>query len=52
MRGSAGARLRKGFGSKLLGALVAQLGGSLDYEDGAPGTRAILSAPVEAPRRT
>ena len=43
---------RKGFGSKLLGALVAQLGGSLDYEDGAPGTRAILSAPVEAPRRT
>ena len=42
---------RKGFGSKLLAGLVAQLGGSLDYEDGAPGTRVVLSAPVEAARK-
>lgn len=42
---------RKGFGSRLLAALVGQLGATLDYEDNQPGTRATLSAPIEQARR-
>jgi light-regulated signal transduction histidine kinase (bacteriophytochrome) len=42
---------RRGFGSRLLTGLVGQLGGTLDYEDNQPGTRATLSAPIEQPRR-
>jgi light-regulated signal transduction histidine kinase (bacteriophytochrome) len=36
---------RKGFGSRMMDALVAQLGGTLEYEDARPGMRAILQAP-------
>jgi chemotaxis family two-component system sensor kinase Cph1 len=43
-RGREGAR--KGFGSKMLEALVHQLGGQLDYADNRPGTRATLTAPI------
>jgi two-component sensor histidine kinase len=37
---------RKGFGSRMMDALVTQLGGTLEYEDGRPGTRATLQAPT------
>jgi len=37
-----------GFGSKMLGVLVRQLQGTLDYEDNAPGTRAVMTAPIRA----
>ena len=35
-----------GFGSRMIDALVNQLGGKLEFSDNQPGTRAILSAPV------
>jgi two-component sensor histidine kinase len=41
---------RKGFGSRLMDALVGQLGGELTYEDNAPGLRAVLTAPAAAPK--
>ncbi|BCJ91323.1 histidine kinase [Terrihabitans soli] len=41
---------RKGFGTRMMDALVGQLGGSLDYEDNKPGTLAVLVAPIEMPR--
>ncbi len=41
---------RKGFGSRMLDALVNQLGGQLEYRDNRPGTRATLSVP-NAPKR-
>jgi two-component sensor histidine kinase len=39
---------RKGFGSRMMDALVAQLGGTIEFEDRKPGTRAALSAPIDA----
>ncbi|TCL67142.1 histidine kinase dimerization/phosphoacceptor domain -containing protein [Rhizobium sp. BK251] len=42
-RGSA----RTGFGSRLINGLVGQLGGTLEYQDNQPGTRVVLSAPIE-----
>ncbi|KQT50654.1 hypothetical protein ASG43_05025 [Aureimonas sp. Leaf454] len=39
-----------GFGSRMLDALVSQLGGSLENVDNRPGLRTIVSAPVEALR--
>lgn len=39
---------RKGFGSRLMDALVGQLGGELVYEDNGPGLRAVLTAPLAA----
>ena len=42
---------RKGFGTRMMDALVMQLSGTLTFEDARPGTRAILSAPAELPRR-
>lgn len=42
---------RKGFGTRMMDALVIQLSGTLAFEDGRPGTRATLSAPIELPRR-
>jgi two-component sensor histidine kinase len=39
--------LRKGFGSRMMDALMAQLGGVLEFEDNRPGTRATLSAPID-----
>jgi light-regulated signal transduction histidine kinase (bacteriophytochrome) len=41
---------RRGFGTRMMDALVTQLGGTLDYEDGAPGTSAILVAPIDIPK--
>jgi light-regulated signal transduction histidine kinase (bacteriophytochrome) len=38
---------RKGFGSRMMAALVEQLGGTLEYADNRPGTRVTLSAPIE-----
>jgi two-component sensor histidine kinase len=43
---------RKGFGSRMMDALVTQLGGTLEYEDARPGTRAILQALNVSTRRT
>jgi two-component system, chemotaxis family, sensor kinase Cph1 len=37
---------RRGFGSRMMTALVTQLGGDLEYEDNGPGLRVVLSAPV------
>ncbi len=45
------AQARKGFGTRMMDALVMQLSGSLAFEDAKPGTRAVLSAPIEPPRR-
>ncbi|PNG27735.1 histidine kinase dimerization/phosphoacceptor domain -containing protein [Methylocella silvestris] len=40
---------RKGFGARMLEALVSQLGGELTYEDNKPGLRVTLSAPLRGP---
>jgi two-component system, chemotaxis family, sensor kinase Cph1 len=37
---------RRGFGSRMMTALVTQLGGELAFEDNEPGLRVVLSAPV------
>ena len=37
---------RKGFGSRMMDALVAQLAGTMEFQDANPGTRVILSAPI------
>lgn len=36
-----------GFGSRMLDVLVRQLGGTLEFGDNQPGTRATLSAPIK-----
>lgn len=41
---------RKGFGSRMMEVLVAQLEGTLEYEDAQPGTRAVLAAPIDKTR--
>jgi two-component system, chemotaxis family, sensor kinase Cph1 len=41
---------RKGFGTRMMDALVNQLAGTLEYEDNNPGTRAVLTAPIEIAR--
>ncbi len=41
---------RKGFGSRIMEGLVAQLGGTLDYDDNRPGLRAMVSVPITVPR--
>ena len=38
-----------GYGTRIMNALVAQLGGKLAYEDNRPGLRATLTAPVAVP---
>ena len=43
---------RKGFGSRLMDALVGQLQGTLEYEDDHPGTRATLTILIASARRT
>jgi len=42
---------RKGFGSRMIEALVTQLHGTLDYQDDRPGTRAILTFEAAKSRR-
>jgi two-component system, chemotaxis family, sensor kinase Cph1 len=37
---------RRGFGTRMMAALVTQLGGELESEDNLPGLRVVLSAPV------
>ena len=39
---------RVGFGSRMMDALVGQLGGTLEFEDNYPGTKATLVAPIES----
>ena len=39
-----------GFGSRMLDAVVAQLGGTIEHGDNRPGLRTIVSAPVETGR--
>ena len=41
---------RKGFGTRMMDALVTQLQGALNYEDAQPGTRAILNFAVASTR--
>jgi chemotaxis family two-component system sensor kinase Cph1 len=36
-----------GFGTKMLAVLIQQLQGTIDYEDNAPGTRAVVTAPIK-----
>ena len=37
-----------GFGSKMMNLMVAQLSGTLEYQDNLPGTRSVLTIPVAA----
>lgn len=46
--GKGGHKAGEGFGSMMIGSLVGQLGGRLDYRDAKPGLRASLKAPVAA----
>lgn len=48
--GKSGAIKGTGFGSRMVDALVTQLGGSLESADNRPGLRTIVTAPVEAIR--
>lgn len=43
--------VRAGFGSRMIDALVHQLGGTLEFSDNQPGTRAVLSAPIDVVQR-
>ena len=43
--------VRVGFGSRMIDALVRQLGGTLEFGDNQPGTRAVLSAPIDVVQR-
>lgn len=47
-KGKGRAAAKAGFGSRMLDALVHQLGGTLEFSDNQPGTRAVLSAPIGA----
>jgi two-component sensor histidine kinase len=46
-RGSGRSSTRKGFGSRVLDALVAQLGGVLVRSDNLPGLRVAITVPIE-----
>ena len=46
-RGAGKTRTRQGFGSKMMTAMVAQIGGALDEEDNRPGLRTTVSAAVD-----
>jgi two-component sensor histidine kinase len=50
-RGGGLTSARRGFGSRMMTALVTQLGGELKSEDNEPGLRVVLSAPVSATTR-
>ncbi len=49
--GRGGHKAGDGFGSIMIGSLVGQLNGSLDYRDARPGLRVVLKAPVEGGAR-
>lgn len=38
---------RRGFGSRMMQAIMARLSGTLDHAENSPGLRAILTAPIE-----
>jgi light-regulated signal transduction histidine kinase (bacteriophytochrome) len=42
---------RSGFGSRMMSAVMARLGGELEQVDNGPGLRAILTAPIEEKAR-
>lgn len=42
---------RKGFGSRMMEAMVKQIGGELEREDNRPGLRVVLTAPVAGTTR-
>ena len=44
--GKGGHEVGKGFGSMMIGSLVAQLGGALEYRDATPGLRVVLKVPL------
>lgn len=44
--GKGGHKVGEGFGSMMIGSLVGQLAGQLDYRDGKPGLSAVLKAPI------
>jgi light-regulated signal transduction histidine kinase (bacteriophytochrome) len=45
-KGKGRSSAKPGFGSRMLDALVHQLGGTLEFNDNRPGTRAVLAAPT------
>ncbi|MDX6807634.1 histidine kinase dimerization/phosphoacceptor domain -containing protein, partial [Terrihabitans rhizophilus] len=45
-RGVGRSSTRKGFGTRMMDALVGQLGGSLRFENRSPGLEAVLTAPI------
>ncbi len=45
-KGTGRTSARRGFGTRMMTALVTQLGGELAFEDNEPGLRAMLSAPI------
>ncbi len=50
-KGRGNAASRMGFGTRMMNALVEQLGGDLAYENNNPGLRAVLTAPVTGPKQ-
>ena len=50
-KGQGNASSQMGFGTRMMDALVAQLGGGLAYESNALGLRAVLTAPITGPRQ-
>jgi len=47
-RGIGNASARKGFGSRIVDGLVAQLGGDMTHSDNRPGLRITVTIPVQA----
>jgi two-component system, chemotaxis family, sensor kinase Cph1 len=45
-KGAGRTSTRRGFGTRMMTALVTQLGGELAFEDNEPGLRAMLAAPI------
>jgi two-component system, chemotaxis family, sensor kinase Cph1 len=45
-KGTGRTSARRGFGTRMMTALVTQLGGELAFEDNEPGLRVMLSAPI------
>jgi len=50
-KGRGNASSRMGFGTRMMNALVTQLGGKLAYERNDPGLRAVLTAPITGPKQ-
>jgi light-regulated signal transduction histidine kinase (bacteriophytochrome) len=50
-KGSGKAASGKGFGTRIMEGLVAQLGGKLTYSDNLPGLRTVLMIPIQSPPR-